>query len=713
MKDLLIEILVEEIPADFAYPASLSFKKIIENTLKNNGLNFKSITSFTTPRRLSILVEEADEKSKDDIIESKGPLLESAIKDGVLTKAGEGFLKANNIEIKNIKDIDEKESFDKPYLKELNGKKYIYVKKEKKGIETKKLFEENLENIIANIDFKKKMRWGDKDFAFVRPIRNIVALFGGEIIKTKIAGIETNNKITGHRLLSPEFVEINNPKDYEEILLKKHVIVSREKRLENIINQLEKIEKENNFEAVSKNKVSEIVVDLVEEPYLLTAEFDSKFLEVPKEVLTSEMIEHQKYFPLIKNDNNKNGDLTNIFVITANQPKTPQIIAGNIRVLTARLSDGRFLYQEDIKKGMDEMNTRLAMLMFRKELGSVADKIKRLEKNAASLIEALNYNENKDNILKAIKYMKADLVSNMVYQFPELQGIMGSYFAKEMGLGENIATAIKEQYKPLFANDDIPSNDTGKAIAILDKIDNIVAGFYVGDIPTGSQDPNALRRQALGIINILVKSQKHLSLKKLIEETINSMPKESKNNKSENLINDIFDFFKSRFENDLHFSKDSISGVLSTEIDDIYDAYLKISAIDEFRKKNEELFSNLLLVFKRVKNIIKTSNNLDFDESILEEKAEIELYKMYNSIENEIKKLMKNRNYIQVFSSLSKLYEPLDNFFKEVMVMTDNKKLKNNRIALLSLVNKIFENMLSFKVVAERISVLSQAIDKI
>ena len=696
MKDLLIEILVEEIPADFAYPASLSFNKIIENTLKNNGLNFKSITSFTTPRRLSILVEEAEEKSKDDIIESKGPLLESAIKDGVLTKAGEGFLKANNIEIKNIKDIDEKESFYKPYLKELNGKKYIYVKKEKKGIETKKLFEENLENIIANIDFKKKMRWGDKDFAFVRPIRNIVALFGNEIIKTKIAGIETNNKITGHRLLSPEFVEINNPKDYEEILSKKHVIVSREKRLENIINQLEKIEKENNFEAVSKKKVSEIVVDLVEEPYLLTAEFDSKFLEVPKEVLTSEMIEHQKYFPLIKNDNNKNGDLTNIFVITANQPKTPQIIAGNIRVLTARLSDGRFLYQEDIKKGMDEMNTRLAMLMFRKELGSVSDKVKRLEKNAASLIEALNYNENKDNILKAIKYMKADLVSNMVYQFPELQGIMGSYFAKEMGLGENIATAIKEQYKPLFANDDIPSNDTGKAIAILDKIDNIVAGFYVGDIPTGSQDPNALRRQALGIINILVKSQKHLSLKKLIEETINSMPKESKNNKSENLVNDIFDFFKSRFENDLHFSKDSISGVLSTEIDDIYDAYLKISAIDEFRKKNEELFSNLLLVFKRVKNIIKTSNTLIFEESILEEKAERELYKIYKEKEIQIKKLIENKEYQKTFSMLSSLYEPLDNFFKEIMVMVDDDKLKNNRIALLSLVDKIFKNMLDF-----------------
>lgn len=688
MKDLLIEILVEEIPADFAYPASLSFKKIIENMLKDNGLNFKSVISYTTPRRLSILAEEVEEKSKDEIIEFKGPLYESAIKDGVLTKAGEGFFKANNIN--GIDDISEKESFDKPYLKELNGKKYIYIKKENKGIETKKLFEENLENIIASIDFKKKMRWGDKDFYFVRPIRNVAALFGNEIIKTSVAGIETNNKIAGHRLLSPEFVEINNPKDYENILLKKHVIVSREKRLENIINQLEKIEKENGNEAVSKKKVSEIAADLVEEPYLITAKFDSKFLEVPKEVLTSEMIEHQKYFPLCK----KNGELTNIFVITANQPKTPQIIAGNIRVLTARLSDGRFLYQEDIKKGMDEMNGRLSMLMFRKELGSVADKVKRLGKNAENLIEALDY--DKENILKAIKYMKSDLVSNMVYQFPELQGIMGSYFAKNMGLNEEISLAIKEQYKPMFAADDIPSNNTGKAIAILDKIDNIVAGFYVGDIPTGSQDPNALRRQALGIINILIKSKIHISLKKLIEDAINSMPKEAKNNKSEDLAGDILEFFKSRFENDLHFSKDSIAGVLSVEIDDIYDSYLKISAIEEFRKKNEELFSNLLLVFKRVKNIIKSSNNLIFEESILQEAAEKKLYEIYKIKENEIKKLIENKEYQKTFSILSSLYEPLDNFFKEIMVMTEDDKLKNNRIALLSLVDKIFKNMLDF-----------------
>ena len=692
MKDLLIEILVEEIPADFAYPASVSFKKIIENTLKNNGINFSSVNSYTTPRRLAILAENIEEKSKDEVIEFRGPLFESAFKDGAPTKAGEGFLKSHNIDANSIKNIDENESFDKPYIKEVNGKKYIFVKKEKKGIETKKLFEEKLESIISSIDLKKKMRWGNKDFAFVRPIRNVLALFGNEIIKTSVAGIETNNKVTGHRLLSPEFKEINNPKDYEKTLAEKHVIVSREKRLENIINQLENIEKEHGYEAVSKKKVSEIVVDLVEEPYLLTAEFDSKFLEVPKEVLTSEMIEHQKYFPLCKKD----GTLTNLFVITANQPKTPQIIAGNIRVLTARLSDGRFLYQEDIKKGMDEMNERLEMLMFRKELGSVADKVKRLEKNSELLIKLLGYEKDKENIVKAIKYMKSDLVSNMVYNFPELQGIMGGYFAKSMNLNDDVALAINEQYRPLFAADEIPSNDTGKAIAILDKMDNIAAGFYVGDIPTGSQDPNALRRQALGIINILTKSKKHVNLKKLIEDSINSMPKDAKNNKSEDLVKDIFEFFKSRFENDIDFAKDSVAGVLSTGIDDMYDAYLKIEAIDAFRKKNEELFSNLLLVFKRIKNMIKSAKDVNLDESLLKEEAEKSLYNTYKEKLNEVNKLMENREYEKTFALLASLYEPLDKFFKDIMVNVDDEKIKNNRIALLSSVDKIFKNMLDF-----------------
>ncbi|PCG20093.1 glycine--tRNA ligase subunit beta [Brachyspira sp. G79] len=692
MKDLLIEILVEEIPADFAYPASISFKKIMEDTLKSNGVNFKSITDYTTPRRLSILAEDVEEKSKDEVIEFRGPLFESALKDGVLTKAGEGFLKAHNIDFSSIKNIDENESFNKPYIKEVNGKKYLFVKEEKKGIETKKLFEEVLEDIVSKIDFKKKMRWADKDFAFVRPIRNVLALFGNEIIKTSVAGIETNNKVTGHRLLSPEFTEIKNPKDYEKVLLEKHVVVSREKRLENIINQLENIEKDLGFEAVSKKKVSEIVVDLVEEPYLLTAEFDSKFLEVPKEVLTSEMIEHQKYFPLCKKD----GSLTNVFVITANQPKTPQIIAGNIRVLTARLSDGRFLYQEDIKKGMDEMNERLEMLMFRKELGSVADKVKRLEKNSELLIKLLGYEKDKDNILKAIKYMKSDLVSNMVYNFPELQGIMGGYFAKAMNLNDGIALAINEQYRPLFAADNIPSNDTGKAIAILDKMDNIIAGFYVGDIPTGSQDPNALRRQALGIINILIKSKKNVNLKKLIEESINAMPKEARNNKSEDLVKDIFEFFKSRFENDIDFAKDSVAGVLSTGIDDMYDAYLKIEAIDEFRKKNEDLFSNLLTVFKRIKNMIKSAKDVNLDEALLKEEAEKSLYNTYKEKLNEVNKLMEEREYEKTFSLLASLYEPLDKFFKDIMVNVEDEKIKNNRIALLSSVDKIFKNMLDF-----------------
>ena len=693
MKDLLIEILVEEITANFVYSASISFKKIIESTLKNNRINYKSITPYSTPRRLSILVKELEDKSKDEIIEFRGPLLENAIKEGNPTKAFEGFLKSHNIDINTVKNIYENESMNKPFVKEINGKKYLFIKKEKKGVETKKLFEEKLESIIANIDFKKKMRCSNNDFTFVRQIKNILAIYGYEIINTTIAGIKTNNKTTGHRLLSPEFVEINNPKEYEEILSKKHVMVSREKRLTNIINQLENIEKETSCEVVSKKKVSEIVVDLVEEPYLLLAEFDSKFLEVPKEVLISEMIEHQKYFPLLSKKDNM---LTNLFIITANQPKTTQIISGNIRVLTARLSDGKFLYQEDIKKGMDEMNKKLAMLIFRKELGSVMDKVERLENNADLLINNLKYNSKRDDIIKSIKYMKSDLVSNMVYNFPELQGIMGGYFAKNMGFNDDIVIAINEQYKPLFSNDDIPSNDIGKTIAILDKMDNIVASFYLGDIPTGSQDPNALRRQALGIINILIKSKKHINLKKLIELFINSMPKNARNNKSTNLINDIFEFFKSRFENDIDFLKDSIYGVLSTGIDDIYDAYLKIEAIDKFRKENDSLFSNLLTVFNRIKNIVKQTKYTDLNESLLKEEAEISLYKISKEKESEIIKLIELRDYQKTFAILASFYEPLDKFFKDIMVNVDDEKIKNNRIALLLSVDKIFKNMLDF-----------------
>ena len=342
------------------------------------------------------------------------------------------------------------------------------------------------------------------------------------------------------------------------------------------------------------------------------------------------------------------------------------------------------------------MNERLKMLMFRKELGSVADKVKRLEKNSELLIKLLGYEKDKDNIIKAIKYMKSDLVSNMVYNFPELQGIMGGYFAKNMGLNDDIALAINEQYRPLFASDDIPSNDTGKAIAILDKMDNIAAGFYVGDIPTGSQDPNALRRQALGIINILTKSKKHVNLKKLIEDSINSMPKDARNNKSADLVNDIFEFFKSRFENDIDFAKDSIAGILSTGIDDMYDAYLKIEAVDEFRKKNEDLFSNLLAVFKRIKNMIKSSKDVNLDESLLKEEAEKSLFNIYKEKLNEVNKLMENREYEKTFALLASLYEPLDKFFKDIMVNVDDEKIKNNRIALLSSVDKIFKNMLDF-----------------
>lgn len=699
MRDLLIEILVEEIPADFAVPAIESMKKIFAELFDSNNIKYSNIVSYTTPRRLALLIDNLEEKAADSVIEVKGPLYDVAFKDNKATQVGIGFLNSNNIDASLINSMSEKEEMNKPFIKDISGKKYICIKKEKKGLDTVTLLQNNLESLFSKIHFPKKMRWADKDFPFVRPIRGITLIYGSDVVKTTVAGIETSNTIKGHRLLSPNEEIIKNPKDYESIMEKKSVIVCREKRLKSILTQLIEIEKKNNSIAVDKEKVAEIVVDLVEYPFLLTAEFDKRFLEVPDEVLITQMVVNQKYFPL----KDKTGKLTNLFVITSNQPETKQIIAGNIRVLTARLSDGRFLYKEDLKTTLDKMNDKLDSLLFRATLGTMKDKVERMLKNADNVVTALNIEEKKEDVQTAIKYMKGDLVSNMVYEFPELQGIMGGYYAKDIKLKDDITLAIREQYKPLFALDSLPSNDIAKTIAIIDKLDNIVSSYYLDDIPTGSKDPNALRRQALGIINILIDWKKNVDIKKLIELFIKNMPTNALKNKSTNMSEDILEFFKSRLSNDLSdkFSEDAIRGVLATSVSDIYESYLKIASIDNFRKNNEELFNKLLTVFKRINNIIKINTENKINESLLTEPTEKELYKIYKEKLVEVNENIKNKNYEKSFEILSSFEIALENFFKDVMVLVDDEKIKNNRVSLLSAIDNLFKTMLDFSILVK------------
>lgn len=700
MKDFLIEIFTEEIPSAFAVDAKENLLGIIIKIFKDKGVSYGQTKAYVTPRRLAVVVNDVEEKSKDEIIEQKGPLYEAAFKDGAITKAGSGFLKANNLDESLIANLTNEEKTNAPYLKELGGKNYIFIKKEKIGIETSNIIKENFIHILDSIKFPKKMRWADYDFPFVRPIRNIVLMFGESVIDVEVAGIKSNNNVYGHRLLSPEPAKLNSPKDYENTLESKSVIPSREKRLADILEQLEAIEKTTGFIALDKNKVSNIVVDLVEKPYLLKATFDEKFLEVPKEVLTSEMVEHQFYFPMV----NKEDKLTSTFVITANQPKTEHIINGNKRVLTARLSDGRFLYQEDIKNGLDNMNKKLSTLMFRNKLGSMENKVARMLKHSKIIIEDLGLSSDEaTKIEKAIKYMKADLVSNMVYNFPELQGIMGAYFAEEEGLDNEVVVAIREQYKPTSAKDSVPENIVGKVIASADKIDNIIAGFYLNDIPTGSQDPNALRRQALGLINIIRRMDKSTSIRRLVEHCIENFREYEQINKTEDLAGDILEFIKSRFENDISgtYSYDAIRGVLAMGLTDINVALSKIISIDKFRSLSEDRFAELLTVFKRISNIIKNTASYDIDESLLTEEAEKSLYNVYKEKNNTVKSLIEKKEYESAFSELAGLYEPIDAFFKDVMVMTDNEKIKNNRIALLVSVDMLFKNMLDFSVLTK------------
>lgn len=699
MKDLLVEIFTEEIPHNFINNAENGITNIFIDFLKENGISFASYKSFSTPRRLAVLINNVDEEQKDSVKEQRGPLYTVAVQNGEVSKAGEGFIISQGYAPEDLLKAGREETTNAPFIKDFKGKEYIFVKKLVKGVETKEILKENFESLILKLNFPKKMRWGSGDFSFVRPIHNIIFMFGEEVIDIKLGSVSSSNKVFGHRILSYEAEELKNPSDYESVLEKKSVIASRQKRHESILAQLEEIEEKYNSLAVGKDKVSSIVVNLTEEPHLITAEFDARFLEVPEEVLISEMIEHQMYFPL----RDKDGKLTNRFVITANQKETENIRDGNVRVLTARLSDGRFLYKEDLKRGIRKMNEDLSSHLFRKELGSTKDKSLRLKEHLKAFATETGVDERLfADTNTVIELMKGDLLSHMVQEFAELQGVMGGYFAKDAGLNENISLAIKEHYLPVSASDNIPSNEEGTLASICDKLDNIISAFYVGDIPTGSQDPNGLRRQSLGVMRMLIEREYSLSLKSLLPKLIANYPKIENSKSVQEVALSVLSFMATRFEVWLkeEFSYDAIGGVLSLGLDNVYESYLKIKAVDSFRENNKSIFERLHTVFKRAANITEGNESFSVNEVLLTEDAEKALYNFYLEKKGEIESLVSKREYSKALEGLSKFYEPMDSFFASVMVMVDDESVKKNRVALLTAIDSLFQNMLNFKVIA-------------
>ena len=664
--NFLFEIGLEELPAQYVDKAEKDLKKIIENELKSERIKFSEIESFSTPRRVTAIIKDLAEKQDDLDKKSVGPSLEIAYKDGQLTKAGEGFVKSQGATIDDIKIIENEKG------------KYISIEKFIAGKNTKEILPEILKNAIKKIEFEKSMKWADRTFRFVRPIKWFVTLFdNGEILPFEFEGLKGGNKTRGMRYFASQDIEINNPLDYEKILLENFVIVDGEKRREEILKSIrENGEKDGDTAIINKYLLDE-VVNVVEYPYAIKGEFSKDYLQLPEDIITITLETHQRYFPV----KDKDGKLSNKFIVIRNAPEYSETVKkGNEKVVEPRLADAKFFFDEDLKNKFADNVEKLKEVTFQKDMGTIFEKVKRSEKIAEYLISELNLNDKKENIIRTVDLAKADLVSNVIgeKEFTKLQGFMGSVYAEKQGEDKDVALGIFEHYLPRYQGDELPTTVEGAIAGIADKMDTIIGCFSVGLKPTSSKDPYALRRATQGIIQVVLNSKLSFDYKKLIEKAYEIFSNDKKVLEKD-VVKDVTEFFKQRIINVLSekYKKDLINYEINlesnvVELDKKLSELLKLSQTENF-----EILINLL---KRVKNIVKDekNENLNIDSTLFELEEEKTLYNLANQLES-----IENTEFSNYIETLLNNASTINQFFDNVIINTDNEKLKKNRIALL------------------------------
>lgn len=692
-EDFILEIGSEELPATFVKIGSQNLKKQIEFLLHKEELPFEEIRVYATPRRIAVEVKGLAVKKNQKKIEKKGPPLEQIYQEnGALTKTGEGFFRSLNISPPNLSSILDNQC-DQLEIRIIKNVRYLFGFLQEEERFTAAILQEQLPYIILNLDFPKKMRWGDVKITYARPLRWILSLFGNTVIPFQVGPIVSDRLTFGHRQLAPSFISISHPREYLDKLRKQWVMADPEERKKNIEEQIAQLETEHSWKIIEKEKVIPQVLNLVEYPFLTASSFNSEFLKAPKEVLISEMVEHQKYFPVTSLE----GALVPYFIITCNTRPTQQIREGNQKVLSARLSDGVFLYQEDLKAGMDSFNEKLKKILFQKSLGTIFDKVERIKKHAKYL-QAQLLISSPAHVLRAAQLSKADLASGMVYEFPDLQGIIGSYYAKAEGEPQEVFQAIEEQWLPRNESDRLPSTSTGTILSLADKLDNLIGCFLAGLKPTSSSDPYALRRQALGVMKILLQGQHSFSLKNALSNCLEHFSLKETINKKE-LLDEIYTFISNRIPSiflDQHFQKDEIEATLSKGCDDIFDAFCKIEALHAFRKESPEQFNSLVEVYKRAKGQIENHPSSDFEEKILQEPAEQELIQILKKQKNAFLHSIEEKNYSASYELIAGLQKPLANLFEEVKILADDLKIRENRLSLLKNIFDLFGRLVDF-----------------
>ncbi|HJG21826.1 glycine--tRNA ligase subunit beta [Enterococcus durans] len=670
-KDLLLEIGLEEMPAHVVTPSMKQLEQKTAKFLDEHRLTYDSIETFSTPRRLAIKVTNIPERQEDSEEEVKGPAKKIALDpEGNWSKAAQGFVRGQGLTTDDIT------------FRELKGVEYVYVKKYTHGKPAKEVLT-GLADVVKSLTFPVTMHWADFDFEYIRPIHWIVALLDDEVIPFEVLDVQTDRRSRGHRFLG-EDVTFVHAKEYEEKLQEQFVIAAPQKRQQMIVEQAEELAQKNNWVIDLDATLLEEVNNLVEYPTVFAGDFEEKYLSVPEEVLVTSMKEHQRYFEV----RNEEGLLLPHFISARNGDyvKLDNVIRGNQKVLTARLEDAEFFYNEDKKMSIEQYVEKLKSVTFHEKIGSIYEKMQRVQVIARILGESVGLStEELADLQRAAEIYKFDLVTNMVGEFPELQGIMGEKYARLNGEKPAVARAIKEHYMPTSSEGELPESAIGAVLAIADKLDSIFSFFTVGMIPSGSNDPYALRRQAYGVVRIIEAKNwafPLVNLQHAINQEINQDITRFGIELSEGQ-KEVIDFVKGRLRQLLTTKKvrhDIIDAVLNAEQKDLTKAFAAAQLFKE--RLEDEDFKPSMEALTRVVNLAKkveVDTAKEIDPTLFENEAEKELYEAVNQVKAQLPDQSLDENYNQLVA----LRPLIEAYFDKTMVMVEDPAVRNNRLAQL------------------------------
>lgn len=687
-RTLAFEIGTEEIPAFDLAGAVKQLSTMVPSLLDDAAIPHGAVKIFSSPRRLIVIAEEIPEATEEKNEVFKGPSAKIAFDaEGNPTKAAQGFARGKGVDPSSLVVEDG----------------YVYARTHTPSVNVASLLSSVLNKIIHGLSWPRSQRWGVQSEYFTRPVRWIVALFGNEVIDFTFAGLVAGRTTYGHRFLAPGPFEVADADSLVDVVRSASVIPSEAEREQVIREGVAKAEAETGFTAVLHHKTLVEVINLAEYPTVLVGTFDEEFLKVPEEIIVDAMLVHQRYFPLY----DKDGKLTNRFIVVSNgDPACAEtIVDGNERVVRARLYDAKFFYDEDLKQPLESYVDHLGEVVFQEKLGTMLDKTNRIQRLADHLAEDAGLaGQDLSDVERAARLCKADLVTSAVVEFTSVQGVMGSYYAAASGETAQVAQAIEQHYRPRFAGDEAPDTVVGKIVAIADKLDTVCGLFAVGQGPTGSSDPFALRRSAIGIVVMLSgKDAVEVSLVAAIDAALASYAQQGIEFDTDAVRRDVIEFFITRTKvmmRDAGNSIDAIDAVLSAGIQEPVELINRVSALEAARSQQPEVFEDLATAYARANNLCDSKLGTEVNEGLLSE-VEQALVRAVGQAESNVASALENNNYAAALSELAALRKPIDLFFENTMVMDEDQTLRENRLRLLNSFVAVFANVADFALLSK------------